>query len=64
MAPAAMTGMPPPVRDDIDGTWTYLQGGITQIMTNLQEGVDLKTYMGIYTFVAIAACSVSLTGSP
>ncbi|KAK0714819.1 ubiquitin-protein ligase-like protein [Lasiosphaeris hirsuta] len=31
--------------------WNYLQAGITKIMLNLQEGVDLQTYMGIYTAV-------------
>ncbi|KAK3390964.1 Cullin [Podospora didyma] len=52
MAPAALSGMPAqPQRDDIDHTWTYLQSGITKIMLNLQEGVDLTTYMGIYTAV-------------
>jgi len=49
MAPAAMSGHN--VRDDIDATWTYLQSGVTKIMHSLQEGVDLKTYMGIYTAV-------------
>ncbi|KAK5660506.1 hypothetical protein OQA88_13054 [Cercophora sp. LCS_1] len=44
-------GGPGQVRDDIDSTWQYLQGGISKIMLNLQEGVDLQTYMGIYTAV-------------
>ncbi|KAK0629646.1 Cullin [Bombardia bombarda] len=48
----SMSGMPSqPIRDDIDNTWQYLQGGITRIMTNLQDGIDLGTYMGIYTAV-------------
>ncbi|KAK3353650.1 Cullin [Lasiosphaeria hispida] len=51
MPPAAMSGMPHQGRDDIDTTWNYLQAGITKIMLNLQEGVDLQTYMGIYTAV-------------
>ncbi|KAK3940105.1 Cullin-1 [Diplogelasinospora grovesii] len=52
MPPVATLGMPSqPVRDDIDNTWEYLQRGITKIMLNLQEGVDLNTYMGIYTAV-------------
>lgn len=46
-----MSGMPHQGRDDIDTTWNYLQAGITKIMLNLQEGVDLQTYMGIYTAV-------------
>ncbi|KAK0701670.1 Cullin [Lasiosphaeria miniovina] len=54
MAPGAtmMQPMPlQPVRDDIDNTWEYLQTGITKIMMNLQDGVDMRTYMGIYTAV-------------
>ncbi|KAI0482248.1 Cullin [Xylariaceae sp. FL0804] len=44
--------MPPqPNREDIEATWTYLQAGITKIMVNLQDGMDMSTYMGIYTFV-------------
>ncbi|KAL2258916.1 hypothetical protein VTK26DRAFT_7585 [Humicola hyalothermophila] len=52
MPPAALPSMPPqPRKDDIDSTWNYVQHGITRIMTNLQEGIDLATYMGIYTAV-------------
>ncbi|KAK3687260.1 Cullin [Podospora appendiculata] len=48
----SLSGMPSqPLHDDIDNTWNYLQDGITKIMTNLQEGIDLSTYMGIYTAV-------------
>ncbi|KAI0834063.1 Cullin-domain-containing protein [Hypoxylon sp. FL0890] len=44
--------MPPvPNREDIDQTWEYLQAGISKIMTNLQDGMDMTTYMGIYTAV-------------
>ncbi|KAF2970912.1 hypothetical protein GQX73_g2709 [Xylaria multiplex] len=44
--------MPPqPNREDIEATWNYLQTGITKIMTNLQDGMDMTTYMGIYTAV-------------
>ncbi|KAI1345040.1 Cullin [Xylariaceae sp. FL0016] len=44
--------MPPqPNREDIDATWNYLQAGITKIMVNLQDGMDMGTYMGIYTAV-------------
>ncbi|KAI1264226.1 Cullin-domain-containing protein [Xylariaceae sp. FL1019] len=44
--------MPPqPNREDIDATWNYLQTGITKIMLNLQDGMDMTTYMGIYTAV-------------
>ncbi|KAK4125459.1 Cullin-domain-containing protein [Parathielavia appendiculata] len=52
MPPAAPMGMPPqPVKDDIETTWNYLQQGVTRIMMSLQEGIDLQTYMGIYTAV-------------
>ncbi|KAK4099330.1 Cullin-domain-containing protein [Parathielavia hyrcaniae] len=52
MPPAAPLGMPPqPAKDDIETTWNYLQLGITRIMMSLQEGIDLQTYMGIYTAV-------------
>lgn len=42
---------PPPNREDIVQTWDYLQAGISKIMVNLQDGMDLSTYMGIYTAV-------------
>jgi cullin 1 len=38
-----------PDKDDIDKTWDYLKSGIDRIHDNLQDGMDLKTYMGIYT---------------
>lgn len=40
-----------PDRDDIDKTWAYLQKGIDRIMDNLHEGMDMQTYMGIYTAI-------------
>ncbi|KAI1811543.1 Cullin-domain-containing protein [Poronia punctata] len=44
--------MPPqPNKEDIDATWNYLQAGITKIMVNLQDGMDMATYMGIYTAI-------------
>ncbi|KAI1415750.1 Cullin-domain-containing protein [Hypoxylon sp. FL1857] len=44
--------MPPmPNREDIGQTWEYLQTGISRIMINLQDGMDMATYMGIYTAV-------------
>ncbi|EGS22030.1 ubiquitin-protein ligase-like protein [Thermochaetoides thermophila DSM 1495] len=49
--PPPMSGLPSRPMDDIDSTWAYLQQGITRIMMNLQEGLDLQTYMGIYTAV-------------
>jgi cullin 1 len=44
--------MPPmPNKEDITLTWTYLQTGITNIMQDLEHGLDMNTYMGIYTAV-------------
>ncbi|KAI1093534.1 Cullin-domain-containing protein [Rostrohypoxylon terebratum] len=44
--------MPPtPNREDITQTWEYLQAGISKIMINLQDGMDMTTYMGVYTAV-------------
>ncbi|MCJ1351722.1 MAG: hypothetical protein MMC33_001706 [Icmadophila ericetorum] len=40
-----------PSKDDLGATWGYLEAGVEQIMTRLREGVDMKTYMGIYTAV-------------
>ncbi|KAI1381903.1 Cullin-domain-containing protein [Hypoxylon crocopeplum] len=52
MSVTATRQMPPvPNREDIGQTWDYLQAGITKIMTNLQDGMDMVTYMGIYTAV-------------
>ena len=44
--------MPPaPNKDDLTATWHFLETGVEKIMTNLKEGVDMATYMGIYTAV-------------
>lgn len=44
--------MPPaPNREDIGQTWDYLQAGLSKIMLNLQDGMDMTAYMGIYTAV-------------
>ncbi|KAK3172905.1 hypothetical protein OEA41_006231 [Lepraria neglecta] len=44
--------MPPtPIKDDLVATWNFLQVGVDKIMTNLKDGVDMTTYMGIYTAV-------------
>ncbi|KAI1102185.1 Cullin-domain-containing protein [Jackrogersella minutella] len=40
-----------PNREDIRQTWDYLEQGISKIMINLQDGMDMGTYMGIYTAV-------------
>ncbi|OTB03738.1 hypothetical protein M426DRAFT_12243 [Hypoxylon sp. CI-4A] len=52
MSVLATRPMPPvPNREDIVQTWEYLQAGISKIMINLQDGMDMGTYMGIYTAV-------------
>ncbi|KHJ36163.1 putative cullin family protein [Erysiphe necator] len=51
-SPNRSVNMPPvPNREDLNATWKYLEAGISKIMSNLQEGMDLTTYMGIYTAV-------------
>ncbi|KAK5112206.1 hypothetical protein LTR62_004367 [Meristemomyces frigidus] len=45
---------PPPMptsKDDINGTWRFLEWGVDRIMFSLKEGVDLKTYMSLYTSI-------------
>ncbi|RMY68324.1 hypothetical protein D0863_07189 [Hortaea werneckii] len=45
---------PPPMptsKDDVNGTWRFLEWGIEQIMSHLESGVDLKTYMSLYTSI-------------
>jgi len=62
MAPAATVGIPSGRGDNLDETWKFLASGITQIMTNLQEGVDMRMYMGIYTAVHNFCTSQKATG--
>lgn len=40
-----------PHKDDVDETWTFLEKGINSVMLNLDQGVDMKTYMALYTAV-------------
>ncbi|OLN95668.1 Cullin-1 [Colletotrichum chlorophyti] len=50
MAPAIQ--MPPmPNREDIGATWKYLEAGIQRIMLDLERGIDMQIYMGVYTAV-------------
>jgi hypothetical protein len=39
-----------PHKDDVDETWTFLEKGINSVMLNLDQGVDMKTYMALYTY--------------
>ncbi|KAF7922802.1 uncharacterized protein EAE97_010966 [Botrytis byssoidea] len=44
--------MPPvPNREDLDATWKYLEAGVSKVMLQLADGVDMNTYMGVYTAV-------------
>ncbi|EMC96363.1 hypothetical protein BAUCODRAFT_33693 [Baudoinia panamericana UAMH 10762] len=50
----AISAQPPPMptnKDDINTTWTFLEWGVERIMYSLKEGVDLKTYMSLYTII-------------
>ncbi|EKD18714.1 uncharacterized protein L3040_002140 [Drepanopeziza brunnea f. sp. 'multigermtubi'] len=50
--PVAVASMPPiPNREDLTATWKYLEAGVSKIMSNLQDGMDMTTYMGVYTAV-------------
>jgi cullin 1 len=53
-AAAASSKTAPPLpssKDDINGTWNFLEWGVERIMFNLSDGVDLKTYMALYTSI-------------
>ncbi|KAF1850628.1 Cullin-domain-containing protein [Cucurbitaria berberidis CBS 394.84] len=47
----ASTMPPVPAKDDVNATWKYLEAGVDKIMTNLRGGMDMKTYMGLYTAI-------------
>ncbi|PVH97126.1 Cullin-domain-containing protein [Periconia macrospinosa] len=48
----ASSNMPPvPAKNDVKATWAYLEAGVEKIMTNLRGGMDMKTYMGLYTAI-------------
>ncbi|CAM1511295.1 Fc.00g088080.m01.CDS01 [Cosmosporella sp. VM-42] len=40
-----------PNREDIGATWAYLEAGISRIMNELERGIDMQMYMGVYTAV-------------
>ncbi|KAJ6782283.1 hypothetical protein PWT90_00606 [Aphanocladium album] len=53
---AAKTAMQNPMpsvpnREDIDATWKYLVHGINRVMNDLEQGIDMQLYMGVYTAV-------------
>ncbi|OAT07750.1 Cullin 1 [Blastomyces gilchristii SLH14081] len=45
------SGIQTPHKDDIDETWAYLEKGVERVMTQLEGGIDMLTYMGVYTAV-------------
>ncbi|KAF2639625.1 Cullin-domain-containing protein [Massarina eburnea CBS 473.64] len=47
----ASTMPPVPAKDDVKATWAYLEAGVEKIMTALRDGMDMKTYMGLYTAI-------------
>lgn len=47
----AATMPPVPAKDDVNATWKYLEAGVDKIMTDLRGGMDMKTYMGLYTAI-------------
>ncbi|KAE8147835.1 Cullin [Aspergillus avenaceus] len=49
MAPSLMPQAPH--KDDLEQTWAFLEKGIDSVMLKLEEGVDMKTYMALYTAV-------------
>ncbi|PYH48426.1 cullin culA [Aspergillus saccharolyticus JOP 1030-1] len=52
-----------PHKDDLDETWTFLEKGIDSVMLKLEEGVDMKTYMALYTAVHNFCTSQKAVGS-
>lgn len=40
-----------PNREDIEATWKYLVHGINRVMNDLEQGIDMQLYMGVYTAV-------------
>lgn len=33
--------------------WQYLEAGISRIMNDLEQGIDMQMYMGVYTCVLV-----------
>ncbi|CEJ84164.1 Putative Cullin family protein [[Torrubiella] hemipterigena] len=40
-----------PNREDVDATWDYLVHGINKVMNELEQGMNMQLYMGVYTAV-------------
>ncbi|MCJ1346644.1 hypothetical protein MMC31_004862 [Peltigera leucophlebia] len=52
-----------PNKEDLVATWAFLEAGVDGIMRNLRDGVDMMTYMGIYTAVHNFCTSQKAVGS-
>jgi len=67
MSKTAAANPPPPMptsKDDINGTWKYLEWGVDRIMSSLNEGLDLKTYMSLYTSIHNFCTAQKAVGGP
>lgn len=64
MPPAAASSPANRARDDLETTWTYLQDNVDKVMHKLRDGVDMKTYMGVYTKVHNFCTSQKPTTTP
>ncbi|EER36430.1 Cullin [Histoplasma capsulatum H143] len=61
------SGIQTPHKDDIEETWAYLEKGVERVMTQLEGGIDMLTYMGVYTAVhdfCTSQKAISSPGSP
>lgn len=47
----AITMPPAPNKNDMVATWAFVEAGMREILYNLREGLDMATYMDIYTAV-------------
>ena len=52
-----------PAKDDVNATWAFLRNGIDRIMLNLRGGMDMQTYMGLYTAIH-NFCTAQKASSP
>lgn len=56
--------MPPvPPRDDVKATWRYIEAGVEKIMADPRGGIDMQTYMGIYTAIRNFCTAQKVTAS-
>ncbi|EEH16703.2 hypothetical protein PABG_06790 [Paracoccidioides brasiliensis Pb03] len=58
------SGIQTPHKDDLEETWAYLEKGVERVMTQLEGGIDMLTYMGVYTAVHNFCTSQKAISSP